>query len=64
MPGPQDSGRTPYKFALDLLEKAGVMVAAGVDLGQAGKRAARFSYASSEENTPKSWEDSVPAPSH
>ncbi len=33
-----------------VLEKAGVGVAPGVDFGQAGKRAVRFSYASSEEN--------------
>jgi (5-formylfuran-3-yl)methyl phosphate transaminase len=39
-----------YKFAFELLEKAGVGVAPGVDFGQAGKRAVRFSYASSEEN--------------
>ena len=38
------------KFAFELLEKAGVGVAPGVDFGQAGKRAVRFSYASSEEN--------------
>jgi aspartate/methionine/tyrosine aminotransferase len=37
--------------AFELLEKAGVSVAPGVDFGQAGKRAVRFSYASSEENT-------------
>ncbi len=37
-------------FAFELLEKAGVGVAPGVDFGQAGKRAVRFSYASSEEN--------------
>jgi aspartate/methionine/tyrosine aminotransferase len=39
-----------YKFAFELLEKAGVGVAPGVDFGQAGKRSVRFSYASSEEN--------------
>ena len=39
-----------YKFAFELLEKAGVGVAPGVDFGQAGKRAVRFSYASSEDN--------------
>jgi aspartate/methionine/tyrosine aminotransferase len=39
-----------YKFAFELLEKAGVGVAPGVDFGQAGRRAVRFSYASSEEN--------------
>jgi aspartate/methionine/tyrosine aminotransferase len=39
-----------YKFAFELLEKAGVGVAPGVDFGLAGKRAVRFSYASSEEN--------------
>ena len=39
-----------YKFAFELLKKAGVGVAPGVDFGQAGKRAVRFSYASSEEN--------------
>jgi aspartate/methionine/tyrosine aminotransferase len=39
-----------YDFAFELLEKAGVGVAPGVDFGQAGKRAVRFSYASSEEN--------------
>jgi aspartate/methionine/tyrosine aminotransferase len=39
-----------YAFAFELLEKAGVGVAPGVDFGQAGKRAVRFSYASSEEN--------------
>ena len=38
------------RFAFELLEKAGVGVAPGVDFGQAGKRAVRFSYASSEEN--------------
>ena len=43
-----------YKFAFELLEKAGVGVAPGIDFGQmAGKRAVRFSYASSEENI---WE--------
>ncbi len=39
-----------YAFAFELLEKAGVGVAPGVDFGQAGKRAVRFSYASSEDN--------------
>jgi len=39
-----------YKFAFELLEKAGVGAAPGVDFGQAGTRAVRFSYASSEEN--------------
>jgi aspartate/methionine/tyrosine aminotransferase len=34
-------------FAFEILEKAGVGVAPGVDFGQAGKRAVRFSYASS-----------------
>jgi aspartate/methionine/tyrosine aminotransferase len=38
------------RFAFELLEKAGVGVAPGVDFGQAGRRAVRFSYASSEEN--------------
>jgi aspartate/methionine/tyrosine aminotransferase len=38
------------RFAFELLENAGVGVAPGVDFGQAGKRAVRFSYASSEEN--------------
>jgi aspartate/methionine/tyrosine aminotransferase len=33
-----------------IFDKAGVGVAPGVDFGQAGKRAVRFSYASSEEN--------------
>ena len=37
--------------------KAGMVVAPGVDFGQAGKRADRFSYASSEEKTSKSWQD-------
>ncbi len=35
----------------DLLEKASVGVAPGVDIGNAGKRSVRFSYASSEENS-------------
>jgi len=39
-----------YAYAYELLEKAGVGVAPGVDFGQVGKRAVRFSYASSEEN--------------
>jgi len=39
-----------YAFAFELLEKAGVGVAPGVDFGQAGKRAVSFRYASSEEN--------------
>jgi aspartate/methionine/tyrosine aminotransferase len=38
------------QFAFELLEKAGVGVVPGVDFGQAGKRAVRFSCASSEEN--------------
>ena len=38
------------KFAFELLEKAGVGVAPGVDFGQAGKRSVRFSCASSEQN--------------
>jgi (5-formylfuran-3-yl)methyl phosphate transaminase len=42
-----------YAFAIELLEKAGAGVAPGVDFGQAGKRAVRFSYASSEERI---WE--------
>jgi aspartate/methionine/tyrosine aminotransferase len=42
-----------YEFAFELLGMAGVGVASGVDFGQAGKRAVRFSYASSEENI---WE--------
>ena len=37
-------------FSSERSEKAGVGVAPGVDFGQAGKRAVRFSYASSEEN--------------
>jgi len=37
-----------YKFAFELLEKAGVGVAPGVDFGQAGKRSVRFSYAWSQ----------------
>jgi aspartate/methionine/tyrosine aminotransferase len=41
-------------FAFELLEKAGVGVAPGVDFGQAGKRAGRWCYASSEENAPTS----------
>jgi aspartate/methionine/tyrosine aminotransferase len=39
-----------YAFAFELLEKDGVGVALGVDFGQAGKRAVRVSYASSEDN--------------
>ncbi len=39
-----------YQFAFELLEKAGVGVAPGVDFGEAGKRSVRFSCASSEEN--------------
>ncbi len=39
-----------YKFAFELLDKAGVGVAPGMDFGQAGKRSVRFSCASSEEN--------------
>ena len=39
-----------YAFAFELLEKAGVGAAPGVDFGHAGKKAVRFSYASSEEN--------------
>jgi aspartate/methionine/tyrosine aminotransferase len=39
-----------YDFAFEPLENAGVCVAPGVDFGQAGKRAVRFSYASSEQN--------------
>jgi aspartate/methionine/tyrosine aminotransferase len=35
---------------LGTLEASCVGVAPGVDFGQAGKRAVRFSYASSEEN--------------
>ena len=42
-----------YAFAFELFEKAGVGVAPGVDFGQAGKRAVRFSYASSEDAGPK-----------
>ena len=38
------------KFALELLEKAGVGVAPGVDFGQMGKRSVRFGYAGSEKN--------------
>lgn len=37
-------------FAFELLEKASVGVAPGVDFGRAGKRAVRCSSASSEEN--------------
>ena len=37
-----------YAFAFELLEKAGVGVAPGVDFGQAGKRSVRFSYAWSQ----------------
>ncbi len=40
--------RAPSPF--DHLEKAGVGVAPGADFGQAGKRAMRFSYASSVDN--------------
>ena len=39
-----------YAFAFELFEKAGVGVGPSGDFGQAGKRAVRFSYASSEEN--------------
>ena len=38
--------------------------ASGVDLGQAGKRAVRFSYAATEQNTPQSWNHPPPASSH
>ncbi len=38
-----------YQFIFDLLEKAGVGIAPGVDFSPAGKRAMTFSYASSEE---------------
>jgi len=54
-----------YAFAFELLEKAGVGVAPGVDFGQAGKRAVRFSYASSEENireAPKGLFPPMPRP--
>ena len=36
-----------YAFAFELLEKAGVGLAPGVDFGQAGRRAVRFRRASS-----------------
>ncbi len=39
-----------YAFAFELLEKAGLDVAPGRDFGQAGRRAVRFSLASSGEN--------------
>jgi len=39
-----------YAFAFELLEKAGVAVTPGVDFGEAGRRAIRFTYANSEEN--------------
>jgi hypothetical protein len=39
-----------YAYAYELLEKAAVGVAPGVDFVQAGKRAVRSSYASCEEN--------------
>ena len=42
--------RLPHSFPFALLEKAGVGVAPGVDFEQAGKRAVRFSYTSSEDN--------------
>jgi aspartate/methionine/tyrosine aminotransferase len=38
-----------HAFALELLEEAGVGMVPGVARGQAGKRAVRFGYASSEE---------------
>jgi len=41
--------RDSYRFAFDLLERAGVGVAPGVDFGEAGQRAVRLSYAASEE---------------
>ena len=44
------AGGDSLQFAFELLEKAGVGVAPGVDFGQSGKRAVRFSYAASEEN--------------
>ncbi len=36
-----------YAFAFELLEKAGVGVAPGVDFGHAGKRSVRFGYTAS-----------------
>lgn len=38
-----------YAFAFELLEGAGVGVAPGIDFGEAGRRAIRLSYASSED---------------
>ncbi len=39
-----------FAHDFDLIEEAGVGVAPGVDFGQMGKGAVRFSCASSEEN--------------
>ena len=39
-----------YAFAFELLEKAGVGVAPGIDFGEEGRRAVRFSYSTSEAN--------------
>ncbi|MGC8668363.1 MAG: pyridoxal phosphate-dependent aminotransferase [Chthonomonadales bacterium] len=38
-----------YAFAFDLLERAGVGVAPGVDFGEAGRQAVRLSYAAGED---------------
>jgi aspartate/methionine/tyrosine aminotransferase len=46
-----------YKFAFELLERAGVGVAQEADFGQAEKRAVRFSYASGKRHRPKSMHD-------
>jgi aspartate/methionine/tyrosine aminotransferase len=37
--------KNSYKFAFDLLDKAGVAVTPGIDFGQAGEGYLRFSYA-------------------
>jgi aspartate/methionine/tyrosine aminotransferase len=49
-----------YKFAFKLLEDAGVGVAPGVDVGQSGKRAVRFTYPSSKPDRPISCMSPLP----
>ena len=50
LPMPSTYPTDSYKLAFDILEKAHVGVAPGIDFGQNGEGYLRFSYANSLEN--------------
>lgn len=50
VPGLAGRAGDSYRLAFDLLDKAGVAVAPGIDFGSQGEGHLRFSYATSIEN--------------